>query len=254
MATVQDFYREIDSFAPFSSALPFDNPGLLVGDPEKEVKTVLLSLDIPVYVAREAAQKKVDLVISHHPVIFDPMKAVLPSHSVYHLIQNGVAAICAHTNLDAADGGVNDVLCRTIGLSDCSYFSPSGEINIGRIGTLSSSMSVRDFALSVKQKLGADHIDFADAGRPVRKIAVVSGSGGEAFKEALLFGCDTFLTGESKYHYYAEAVDRGINLIAAGHYATENPVIFSLKERLEERFQDVRFLVSETNVQLPFSV
>ena len=254
MVQVQDFYRFIDSFAPFSSALSFDNPGLLAGDPEKEVKTVLLSLDIPVYVALEAAERGSDLVISHHPVIFHPLRCLTPEESAYHLVRNGIAAICAHTNLDAADGGVNDVLCEKTGLSDISYFSPEGEPQIGRIGYFPGELSARDFALLVKEKLGSNRVDFADAGRKVRKIAVVSGSGGEYLFEAQRQGCDTLLTGEAKYHHFPEAVERGVNLIAAGHYATENPVIDMLKKAVETQFPEIVFLVSERNLPLPFSV
>lgn len=254
MVQVQDFYCFIDGFAPFSSALSFDNPGLLAGDPEKEVKTVLLSLDIPVYVALEAAELGADLVISHHPVIFHPLRCLTPEESIYHLVRNGIAAICAHTNLDAADGGVNDVLCEKSGLSDISYFSPEGEPKIGRIGYFPGELSARDFALSVKEKLSSNRVDFADAGRKVRKIAVVSGSGGEYLLEAKRQGCDTLLTGEAKYHHFPEAVDQGVNLIAAGHYATENPVISVLKKTLKTQFPEITFWVSERNLPLPFSV
>lgn len=254
MFKVRDFYEYINRIAPFSTALSFDNAGFLAGAPEKEVKTVLLSLDIPSYVADEASEKHIDLVISHHPVIFEPLKKVTPAESVYHLIANNIAAICAHTNLDVAQGGVNDVLCEKVGLSDISGFSPEGEENVGRIGFLSEDLPVSDFAAFLKQTLNASCVQFTDSGKPVRKIAVVSGAGGGYSADALRCDCDTLLTGEAKYNYFIEAKERGINLLAAGHYATENPVLFALKTRLEKEFPGVDFIISETNTQLPESV
>lgn len=118
MVTAGEIYNYIDSFAPFSSAMDFDNPGLLVGSEKAEIKTALLSLDITPGVVHEAESLGARLIISHHPVIFDPLKTLKPGTSPYLLAQTGIAAICAHTNLDMAPGGVNACLANRLNLKN----------------------------------------------------------------------------------------------------------------------------------------
>ena len=117
MTTAGDIYREIDRIAPFSLAQDWDNSGFLCGDREAPVRRVMAALDATMDVVREAAQKDCQMILTHHPVIFHPLRSVTPQEVAYHAVRAGIAIVCAHTNLDAAYGGVNEVLARRLALA-----------------------------------------------------------------------------------------------------------------------------------------
>ena len=158
MSTVFDLYSAIDQFAPFSLSMDFDNTGILVGDRHQPVSKVLLALDCTMDVVNYAKEIGAQLIITHHPVIFHPIKRVNEDSVVYHLIRSQIAVISAHTNLDIAEGGVNDVLAQAIGLQNISgleLLDPAAQSYLGRIGTLSNSISASEFAALVKESLHA---------------------------------------------------------------------------------------------------
>ncbi|MBQ6172600.1 MAG: Nif3-like dinuclear metal center hexameric protein [Clostridia bacterium] len=246
---VEDIYLYIDSFAPFSSAMEFDNVGLLVGNKEKEVTHILMCLDITRNAVAEAVNKHAELIISHHPVIFNPLKSISSDSAVYDLCKNEIDAICAHTNLDAANGGVNDVLCELIGLKDTEIWTPE---NIGRIGYTDSNMA--DFAKLVADKLEINHVNYIDCGKRIRKVAVMGGSGGGDIAFAIASGADTLLTGEMKHSQYIEAKEKGLNVVAAGHFNTEYPVIPSLHEKIREKFPEINVTLFKEPSYMCYSV
>jgi dinuclear metal center YbgI/SA1388 family protein len=235
---VIDIYNYIDSFAPFSSAMDFDNVGILVGNKEKAVNKVLTCLDITPSAIESALTVGAQLIVSHHPVIFDPINSVSANSAVYKLCREGIDAICAHTNLDAAAGGVNDVLCNIIGLQNIEIWEPE---KIGRIGYTESDLNA--FAKTVSDKLGIKAVNVVDSGNPVRKVAVMGGSGGGDINNAILAGADTLLTGEMKHSRYIEARSKGLNVVTAGHFDTEFPVIPVLSEMLKNRFPSLEITV-----------
>lgn len=245
MATVMDVYRFLDGKAPFSTQMSFDNAGFLVGRGDKEVHTILVALDITETVVEEAAQAGAELIVSHHPVIFLPAKHITdqdPSgRKLLALLEHNIAAICAHTNLDIAPGGVNDALAQALGLEQLGPFSEDG---LGRTGIVSGTLSAEAFAAQVKERLGANGVRFVDGGRPVCKVAVGGGACGDMGPAAIACGCDTFVTSDVKYHEFQEAEALGLNLIDAGHYPTENVVCPVLADWLREEFPDVRVLLS----------
>lgn len=238
---ISDFYSYIDSFSPFSSALPYDNVGLLVGDGESEVKKALLTLDITINAVEFAAKNDCELIISHHPVIFDPITSVTAGSVPYALARNGIGAICAHTNLDRANGGINDVLAEKAGMRNTEILCPNDPEMIGRIGDI-DSVPVREYVEKMKKVLENENIIYVDSGKPVRRLAVISGSGGNDMEKVIAAGADTLLTGEAKYHHMIMAENAGFNLIIAGHYATENIIIPVLQQKLSARFPDIDFL------------
>ena len=126
MVTVKDFYGFIDSFAPFCTQAEFDNSGYMVGDRESEVGKVLVSLDLTLGVLKEAEQKGVDLIITHHPVIFNPLENVMSDSLVYRTVKSGISVISAHTNLDIAEDGVNAALIKTLGINE--YFLSDNDV------------------------------------------------------------------------------------------------------------------------------
>lgn len=243
MSTIGEIYRYIDGFAPFSTAMEFDNAGLLAGDAGAPARTALLSLDITPDVVREAAREKAELVVSHHPVIFQPLKALRPGTAPYLLARYGIAAVCAHTNLDMARGGVNDCLAARLGLRNtipAALDGPSG-LRAALAGETDREYEPREFAAFVKKALGCDGLFFASGGRKITRAGVCGGGGSEYFYDAASHGCQAFVTGEAKHHELIDAKNMGVTLVVAGHFYTENVVMEPLRERLQKAFPDVAF-------------
>ncbi len=227
--TVKDVYDFLDSWAPFATAADWDNPGLLVGDANREVRRVLVALDATADAVEVAEAIGADLIVTHHPVIFAPLKALTADSVPYRLAAAGISLIATHTNLDVAADGVNDTLAAVLGLEDVTVAADG----MTRIGTLPASITADDFAELVAQRLGtAVRVAHRDA--PIRRVAVCGGGGGD-FAADLVGEADAFVTGEIKHHEWLAAAGK-ITLLEAGHYATEAPAIATLCRRLGEAF------------------
>lgn len=236
----------LETVAPTGLALSYDNVGLLIGT-EREIRRVLVALDCTPKVANEAIEKDVDLVLTHHPLFFHPVKRILPDDPdtavAYRLIRHGVGLYAAHTNLDACAGGVNDALCELLGLVDPVPLSEDG---IGRVGTTDAPIPFSDFVRKCERALGT-RVRFAgDPNRTVRKVAVVGGAGGDLVDSAAATGCDAFVTGEMKHHEAIRADYYGLPRIEAGHYETECVVLKKWISRLQEFNNDVKYDHTET--------
>lgn len=353
MVTTGDITRFIDSFAPFSTAMDFDNVGLLVGGSEASVTRALVALDITPPVVEEAKRLKAQLIVSHHPVIFHPLKRLEEESVPYQLARAGIAALCAHTNLDMAQGGVNTCLAKAIGLQSikpltvyqerpflqlavfvpadkapavrqamaeagagdygnykaCSFtahgegaFTPQqgshpaiGSVLVPErveecrvemlcapdkltgvveamkkahpyeqpayqivenqavkaqvpdtlIGELPQPLTPEAFAEQVKQGLACEGLRYVPGSRPVRRVALCSGAGGDYVFSAIAGGADAFVTGEVKHHELLAAGQAGVTLVDAGHFKTETIVVGPLACRLRERFPQVEFVESQ---------
>ena len=251
MATTNEIYAEMQRYAPLELAESWDNPGLLV-DCGREVSRVLVTLDITPGVVEEAAAGGCELIVSHHPAIFNPLKKLTPRDVSFQLVQKGISAICMHTNLDAAEGGVNEVLAGIFDMKNMETFAEG----CGRVGAI-EEITVPELARKAQQELAARcnqpkngpavQVKFADAGKPVKRLAVISGAGGSLFEEALAVGADCLLTGEANHHHACDAKRLGLSLIAAGHYATEFPVTAAVAEKLRAALPGVEVLVSTAN-------
>ena len=199
--TVREIYDAIDRIAPFQTAMDFDNVGILVGDENVNVTKTLLCLDVTPRVLREAKSIGVELIISHHPVIFNPLRTVQPQNIIYALVQSGIAVISAHTNLDMAyPYGVNDALCRKLGLQNVRGILKEGETDIAYMGELSEEMTTEDFAAHIKEALGLSAVRCTAVSKMLRTVAVVGGAGGDYALAAQAKGADAFVTGEVKHH------------------------------------------------------
>ncbi len=229
MNTVQDIYSALQEKAPFETAEPWDNSGLLVGDKTCGVSTVYVSLDITAETVEQAIKAGAQLVVSHHPVIFDPLKTLLAAHPAYQLVRAGMAALCIHTNLDKAAGGVNDMLARQLGLADVMI----AEDGMSRIGVLPQPLSAEDFAHQVNRALHTSVRMKAGTNR-IRKVALCGGAGADLVIP-LLSQTDAALTGEIKHHEWLN-IDPAKTVIDAGHYPTENGVVSVLVAWLKEMF------------------
>jgi dinuclear metal center YbgI/SA1388 family protein len=247
MILTGDIYDYIDSFAPFHSAMDFDNPGLLVGDSQTPVKTAVLSLDITPAVVHEAAALGAELIISHHPVIFHPLKRLDTESVPYLLARSGIAAICAHTNLDMASEGVNTCLAERLALKNVRMlkeYEASG-LPEALTGETERAYSPREFAEFVKAALGCDGLRYTDGGRSITRVGLCSGGGADLVYAAAEYGCQAFVTGESKHNILLDAQNMGMTLVDAGHFYTEDVVILPLLQKLEKKFPEVRFVKSQ---------
>lgn len=239
--TVQSVAEAVNRLAPRHLAEEWDNPGLLIGDPAAEVNKILVSLDVLDATITRAVELGAQMIVAHHPLIFRPIKNVrldLPlGKKIARLIKNDIAVFAAHTNLDIAQGGVNDVLARKIGLTDIKMFGDE-EFSLGRIGTLDKSMTATDFACHVKTALNAENIRLINAGDfKILKVGLCGGSGAEFIQKAKFFGAQAFVTGDVKYHDAQAAIENKIHVVDAGHFATENPIVHELAAYLREELK-----------------
>lgn len=227
----------MDSIAPFASAEEWDNVGVLVGDMEQNVDYAIVALDCTPDAIKAAKEQSAQLIITHHPAFFKPEDGEIPPFAE-HLSRKGLALISAHTNLDKAESGVNRCLCEKLGLDA----HPSNLDPLFMEAELKNDVPLDDFALLAKEKLCADSVRIYSASSFVKKLAVCCGSGGDFLQYAAQSGCDTLLTGDIKHHVFIEAAHLGINIIDAGHYATEDIIIEPLAESLRQKFPDIKFI------------
>lgn len=240
MTKVSDIAAYLEDKIPTSLKEDYDNVGLLCGFPDRAVSRVFIALDIDTETILEAGKAGAELIVSHHPVIFTPMRRVLDDEltgrRVIRLIESGISAICMHTNLDRLTGGVNAALAHAVGAE------PVEMLDMGCIAQLPPE-SLEVFLTATSKALGADDIRYHSAHRPVRRIAICGGAGGDIVYDAARLCCDTVLTGEIKHHQWLDGRELGLNLIEAGHFATENVVLPVLSDMLTEGFPDLDVIV-----------
>ena len=249
MPTVQEIEQALFDWAPRELAASWDNVGLLAGSGAGNAGRILIALDITEWVADEALACGADLVVSHHPLMNCRWHEVqnirddnAQGRTIIKLLRGGISGICMHTNLDAAEGGVNDILARRLGLQAPAAFN---EEKIGRIGTLKYEKGLEEFLKDVIQLLDCKGLRYRDAGKPVHRVAVGGGSCAEYISQAIALGCDTFVTSDIKYHDFLDA--NGINLIDAGHFETENPICEAIKAYLDGRFPGLETVISTSH-------
>ncbi len=258
MVKVTDIYKTLSMIAPPILKMEFDNVGFLVGFSGNAVSKILVSLDITDEVVDEAIQENAQLIVSHHPLFFS-LKSVTDTdrtgRKITSLLSHNISAICMHTNLDAAWGGVNDAFAQAAGLTQVTLLNEDvvdehGQAySYGRFGYLEEPTPLSRYLLTLKRRLGTNGLRYHDAGRDVHKIATVGGSGGSELKHAVAHGCDTFLTADIKYDVFLEAKELGLNLIDGDHFCTENVVTPVLAERLQEKFPQLAVQISKTHRQ-----
>lgn len=252
MATVNDILRFIESLAPTYMKEDWDRVGLNCGHSDKEVKRILVALDPFTEVCQEAKSVGADLLVTHHALIWSPgfiTDYTEQGRNILYLIENNIACINAHTNLDCAPGGVNDILAEKLGLQNVEVIAPKGTDEKGHAWGLlrkgaANEQSLQDFLFIVKTSLGCEGLRYADSGKPVKNVAVGGGACAGEMRQAVDAGCDTFVTADVKYNQFWDAKALGINLIDAGHFHTENPVCRYLTEKLREAFPGITVTMS----------
>lgn len=240
MNSLKDIFSFTETFAPLSLAEEWDNPGILIGNEDTPVSKVLLSLDITNDVVNEAKRKECQLIISHHPVIFRPVSSVDPGDAVYNLIHSDICALCLHTNLDRSEEGVNRALADALSLKEQEYHLDDFIIT----GKPEKPFTPDEFARFIKQRLDAGAVRYTDKGK-ISKIAVSSGGGGEGIFLSSVYDFDAFIAGEIKHHEFIFANEKKICAYEAGHYATEAVVLRPFMKKLQKRFPDICFEISQ---------
>jgi len=249
MTTVEDILQFIESVAPPALKMEGDNIGLLCGQADKEIKTVLVALDPFVSVCKEAVEENADLLVTHHPIIHGSITSVTDQttygQAIVELLSHGISAVNAHTNLDCADGGVNDTLAARLGLQDIQKIAadPGGLLRMGQV----EAQALEDFLPKVKTNLCCAGLRYVNGGKKVCKVAVGGGSCGSALPAVVAAGCDTFVTADVRYNQFWDAKFFGINMIDAGHFHTENPVVAVLAKKIQAAFPDVVVKISKNH-------
>lgn len=233
MAKVKDFYSYLNSIAPFETQDDWDNSGMLVGDMNAEVKKAAVVLDITHEEIKKAKAIGADLIISHHPVIFNPIKSVTKGSVPYELVASSINALCCHTPLDIADGGTNDSLAELLGINVTRADDP-----ILRLGTVEPT-TAQELAGKIANTLNTK-VRYADAGRKIEKIAICTGAGCSLIEAA--GEIDAFITGDASHHNFLDCIQAGITLIAAGHYETEIVVVPVLVKKMQAQFPDIEII------------
>lgn len=255
MATVKDILNFIETIVPTSMKEDWDHVGLNCGHADRQVKTVLVALDPFRDVCQEAKEIGAELLVTHHALIWEQgfiTDQTEQGRNTLFLIENGIAHINAHTNLDCAPGGVNDTLAAKLGLGDIQVIDPQGTDDQGREWGLLrcgnvTEQSLEQFLGTVKESLGCKGLKYVDSGKPVSKVAVGGGACAGFLKQAAAAGCDTFVTADTRYNQFWDAKAMGINLIDAGHFHTENPVCAVLAQKLQAAFPEIRAVLSQNH-------
>ncbi len=229
---LSNLLKQFETWCPVATAMDFDNVGLLVGDPNMEITSAVVALDATVQTVAFAKNAGANLLVTHHPIIFHPLKALTPDHVAWHAMQAGIAVVCMHTNLDVAQGGVNDCLARALQLTNVTALCDDG---LGRVGTLPAPMDDAKLAAYVKKKIGANGVRYNKTGRIHTRIAVGGGSCGDLWSVALQVGATALVSGEAKYNDFLDAAQNGAAIVAGGHFATEQVVCADLCQFVKEQ-------------------
>ena len=260
---IKELLQTLEGFAPSALAEKWDNVGLLVGSPDNSVTSILIGLDPTLSLVEEAIAISADTIITHHPVIFKPLSAIDTSNPGGLLLQKALShninIIGAHTNLDSAVDGVNDVLAGGLGLSNLEPLMPSEEgsaSGLGRIGTYPEPVDPREFLNKVFSLLKLESLNVAGTiPEKIRTVAVCGGSGSEFAEQAYKRGADVYLSAEIKHSTAIWAKEVGFAIIDGTHYATEKPATHYLAQKLGqlagERNWQITVQLSETEVH-PF--
>ena len=245
---IQNVCQFLESFAPLRLAEDWDNVGLIAGDRQRELKNVMTCLTITPETADEAVAKNVDLIVSHHPLPFRPVKRLttdnVPSELLWKLANAGVSVYSPHTAFDSAATGINQMIADKVGIENAQPLAPiiddAAGLGAGRYGRLASPVALSDFVAAIKTEFGLSHLQCAARGADqVSKVAIACGSGGSFLDKAVHVGCDAMITGEATFHTCLDAKAKGVALILLGHYSSERFAVEALAERLQKEFSEL---------------
>lgn len=246
--TFYELYKNLCESYPDALRCEWDNDGIMCSDClEREVKRVLIALDVTMDTVEYACSNSFDTIISHHPLVFRRQNSLNPlsytQNKLIKLVKGGVGVMSFHTRLDAALGGVNDVLSSVLGLNGVTADIADP---IGRIGYLDKATKLSDFAKHVKEKLDSCAVLYS-GNKDVHKVYVVGGDGKDLIDNAIANGCDTIVTGRASYNTAIDACDMGLNIVEAGHFYTENPVCKAVENKIKELDANIETFIYNSN-------
>lgn len=253
MKKVKDIIRIMEEFAPKTLKEDFDNVGLMVGDRNKEVKKILLALDCTLNVIQEAKEEKVDLIITHHPLIFRKPSNIttdtLIGKKIIELIKNDISLYSSHTNLDSAENGLNETIVNLLGYStkeliEVNKMARNDNEGLGRIVRLEDFIKLEDLIKDVKEKLNVKSLKVVNGCEKVKNIAIINGSGSDFFEKAYRKGADCIITGDTTYHYASDYKELGVSIIDTGHFSSEWIVFLEVMNKLKYNLKDIEILIS----------
>ena len=247
--TVKELYDYLNEKIPRSLSCEWDNDGLMCcPSPDRQAAKILVALDISEEIVERAISENCDVILSHHPLVFKPVKALTTEGGVprklIRLVENGVTAMSFHTRFDALEGGVNDALAKALGIENTEPFGDDGEM-MGRVGFVKET-TLEEFAKHVKAALGSP-VALFNGDLPVCRVAVLGGNGDDFVSAAKSAGADTLISGRLGYHVMADAKENGINLIEAGHYYTESPALSALADMAKAAIANAEIIFADSN-------
>lgn len=254
---IKDIAKIIEDDFPRSLAFDGDNVGFLIGDENTEVTKILLTCDVDLGVVKEAAEEGAQLIVSHHPLMFHPVNRLTesdPEQSAIRLmIKNNIALYSAHTNLDAAHGGLNDYMAFLLGMEnthvlDVVASDGSAEHGYGRAAVLKNPLSLKELMDKIISVFGADGLRYAgDLDREVKKLAINTGGGAGVLWQAISDGCDALVTGDIKYNGYRDAAERGMCVVDLMHYDSEHIVMDFFEKYFSKKLTGIELVKSSAN-------
>ena len=252
MRIVNDVIREMERIAPPYLKEDFDNVGLMVGDRKRSVKKVLLALDCTLNVIEEAKKEDVDLIITHHPLIFRRPNNIttdtLQGKKIIELIKNDISLYSSHTNLDSVEEGLNSTIVSILGFEKGKILENNKReqsAGLGRLVSLADSISLEELVNKIKKALNINNLRVVKGNDKISKIAIINGSGQDFIGKAVSLGADCIITGDTTYHFASDYKEMGVSILDVGHFASEQIVFFDVMKRLEEKFEDIEFITSK---------
>lgn len=252
MRIVNDIIKEMESLAPSYLKEDFDNVGLMIGDRNKAVNKVLLALDCTLKVIEEAKREDVDLIITHHPLIFRKPSNIttdtLQGKKIIELIKNDISLYSSHTNLDSVENGLNHSIVSILGFEESSLLEKNKNVSsagLGRIVELDKEIKLQNLIEQVKRKLNISNLRVVKGNDTVSKIAIINGSGQDFIAKAMKLGVDTVITGDTTYHFASDYKEMGVSIIDPGHFPTEWIVFLKVMKKIEEKFSTIEFIHSK---------
>jgi len=245
---LKEVLKVLDGIAPFSLAEEWDNSGFQVGFLSDEIRKAVISLDPTIKCLKIAAERKAQLLLTHHPLIFKPLSRIdtdaYPGDVISEALRARISIVALHTNLDMAKGGINDILAQMIGLQDLEALHKKNDAEddlegLGRIGHLPSAMPLSSVARMIMDTLGSTGLSVTGpADKEIKKIAILGGAGGGELSCASEKGADLFITGDIRHHEALMADALGLALIDAGHFNLERAAMHIFADHLRDRFKD----------------
>lgn len=236
---VKDILEFLSEKFPLNTALDFDNVGLLVGSEEFQISGVVVALDCEIDTVKFAVRNGCNLIVTHHPVIFSGLKKVLAGDVVWELIKNEISVISMHTNVDFAEDGVTETLCKVIGLQNVELVLTSDGVQLRKGSVI--PCTAQTLATKLKACLG-ECIRYTESNRLIENVIVCAGSGGSYLNETITNNCDALITADVKHNVFIDSINSNVSVFDAGHFATEDIIVKPLMNMLNNKFFNIKIL------------